>query len=67
MANILSTRNVTKRFGGLVAVDNFSVEIKENSISAVIGPNGAGTTTIIKILKGILKPTSGTFSIENVN
>lgn len=52
MANILSARNITKRFGGLVAVDNFSVEIKENSISAVIGPNGAGKTTFFNCITG---------------
>ena len=45
MEAILSTRNVTKRFGGLIAVDSFEIDVRENSISSVIGPNGAGKTT----------------------
>lgn len=52
MASILSAKNVTKRFGGLVAVNDFSVEIEENSISAVIGPNGAGKTTFFNCITG---------------
>jgi branched-chain amino acid transport system ATP-binding protein len=42
MSVILSTQKVTKRFGGLVAVNSFEINVKEKSISSVIGPNGAG-------------------------
>ncbi len=52
MTIILSARNVTKRFGGLVAVDAFNIEVKENSISSVIGPNGAGKTTFFNCITG---------------
>ncbi len=52
MASILNAHEVTKQFGGLVAVDKFSVEIEENSISAIIGPNGAGKTTFFNCITG---------------
>lgn len=52
MASILSARNITKSFGGLVAVDNLSIEIEESSISSIIGPNGAGKTTFFNCVTG---------------
>ena len=52
MASILSAKNVTKRFGGLVAVDNVDLEIEEKSIFAIIGPNGAGKTTFFNCVTG---------------
>ncbi len=59
MSIILSTRNVIKRFGGLVAVNSFEIEVKENSISSVIGPNGAGKTTFFNCITGFYTPTEG--------
>jgi len=56
---IYSATNVTKAFGGLVAVDNVTFDIPERSIVAIIGPNGAGKTTFFNILTGLYKPTSG--------
>lgn len=50
--SILETRNVTKRFGGLTAVDNVSVQIPEGSIYSIIGPNGAGKTTLFNCITG---------------
>ncbi len=64
MVNILSANNVTKRFGGLVAVNNFSVDIKENSISAVIGPNGAGKTTFFNLITGFYSLDEGSIIFE---
>jgi branched-chain amino acid transport system ATP-binding protein len=52
MASILSATGVTKRFGGLVAVDNVNVEIEEKSIHAIIGPNGAGKSTFFNCITG---------------
>lgn len=59
MTPILVSNNVTKNFGGLVAVNDFSVEIHENSISAVIGPNGAGKTTFFNCITGFYVVTEG--------
>lgn len=52
MASILSATGVTKRFGGLVAVDHVDIEIKEKSIHAIIGPNGAGKSTFFNCITG---------------
>ena len=59
MPSILSVRNVTKRFGGLVAVNSLSIEIPKNSISAVIGPNGAGKTTFFNCITGFYTADEG--------
>ncbi len=56
---ILETRAVTRRFGGLVAVDQVSIKIPRGSISSVIGPNGAGKTTLFNMIAGIYRPSSG--------
>ncbi|HET7467398.1 MAG TPA: ABC transporter ATP-binding protein [Candidatus Dormibacteraeota bacterium] len=57
--NVLVLHNVTKRFGGLVAVDDVSLSIKRGEIFALIGPNGAGKTTLFNNVTGLFKPTSG--------
>jgi len=59
MAPILIARGVTKRFGGLVAVNNLDFEIEEGSIASVIGPNGAGKTTFFNCITGFYTPEEG--------
>lgn len=59
----ITTRNLTKKFGSLVAVSDVDFDIETNRIQAVIGPNGAGKTTLISCITGRLEPTSG--SIEH--
>src|SRR5262245_14943436 len=59
MASILSAKGVTKRFGGLVAVDHVDIEIKEKSIHAIIGPNGAGKTTFFNCITGFYSIDEG--------
>ncbi len=59
MAPILSAKNITKRFGGLIAVNDLTVEIEEKAIYSVIGPNGAGKTTFFNCITGFYTPTSG--------
>ena len=56
---LLELHNVTKRFGGLVAVDNCSFGVEEGSITALIGPNGAGKTTAFNIISGLIPSDSG--------
>jgi branched-chain amino acid transport system ATP-binding protein len=57
--SILETRSVTKRFGGLSAVDNVSIQIPEGSIYSIIGPNGAGKTTLFNCITGFYPPDEG--------
>lgn len=54
---------VTKTFGRKVAVDHLSLELKSGEFFAVLGPNGAGKTTTIKMIAGLLKPTSGSIQV----
>ena len=56
---ILTTKRLTKQFGGLVAIDNLDLSVKENSIHSVIGPNGAGKTTLFNCITGFYKPEFG--------
>lgn len=64
MQTILSAQHVTKRFGGLVAVNRFDVDILENSISSIIGPNGAGKTTFFNCITGFYDPDEGEISFN---
>jgi neutral amino acid transport system ATP-binding protein len=64
---ILVADNVTRRFGGLTAVDVDHIEIPRNAITALIGPNGAGKTTLFNLLCGFDKPDSGTWSFDGKN
>jgi len=56
---VLSINNLTKMFGGLCAVNEFSGSLKANQIVGIIGPNGAGKTTILNMISGVYPPTSG--------
>ena len=59
MSTMLRLENVTKKFGGLTAVNNLSMEVKEHSIHALIGPNGSGKTTTTNMIEGVYPVTSG--------
>ncbi len=61
---LLSARHLTKRFGGLAAVNDVSVDLHRNHIHAVIGPNGAGKSTLTNLLSGDLPPTSGQITLN---
>jgi branched-chain amino acid transport system ATP-binding protein len=65
--NILETVGVTKRFGGLTAVNDVSFSIPRRSIVSIIGPNGAGKTTFFNILTGLYKPTLGSITFDGRN
>lgn len=60
----LQTKALTKRFGGLVAVNNVSFGLSRGEILGVIGPNGAGKTTFINLVSGIYLPTSGSIAFD---
>ena len=60
MSDILEARQITKQFGGLVAVSQIDFAIPEGAIVSLIGPNGAGKTTFFNVIAGLYKPTSGT-------
>jgi branched-chain amino acid transport system ATP-binding protein len=56
---LLSVREVSKRFGGLQAINGLSFDVARGSIKALIGPNGAGKTTLFNLISGVLEPDSG--------
>ncbi len=67
MSYILRAENVSKRFGGITAVNNVSVSIEKGSITALIGPNGAGKTTFLNLISGIFYPDKGKIFFENID
>ncbi|MGF7160996.1 branched-chain amino acid transport system ATP-binding protein [Rhodoligotrophos appendicifer] len=61
---LLQTRGLTKRFGGLVAVDGVDLDVKQGEIHALIGPNGAGKTTVLNLITRIYAATAGTITFD---
>ena len=64
MTTVLETKELERRFGKLLAVDDVSVSIDSNEVTSIIGPNGAGKTTFYNLLSGRLKPTGGTVHLR---
>ena len=62
--NLLHVENITMQFGGVVAVNNFSMDINKGEIVALIGPNGAGKTTAFNVITGVYAPTNGSVSFD---
>ena len=60
--NVLRVENATMQFGGVVAVNNLSLEVDQGEIVALIGPNGAGKTTAFNVITGVYQPTNGEIS-----
>src|SRR5881396_1285940 len=63
MPAAVEARELTKMYGDLVAVDRLSLEVQTGEVFAFLGPNGSGKTTTIRMLCGIITPTSGTGSV----
>lgn len=64
---MLSATQLTRRYGDIVAVDNVSFEINQGEIVGLLGHNGAGKTTVMKLLTGYIEPSSGSASVLNIN
>jgi len=64
MGVLLEVKNLTKKYSGLTAVNDFSFEIHRGEFVGLIGPNGAGKTTIFNLISGLVKPSSGTIRFD---
>ena len=64
LAPVLSLRGIRKRFGGIVAIREFSIDLHAGEIVALVGDNGAGKSTVIKIISGVFPPSSGDMAME---
>ena len=62
----IEINNLTKKFGDLAALDDVTVSLEQGQIVGLLGPNGSGKTTLIKILNGLLQPTSGSVTINGI-
>lgn len=63
--SLLKVKNLSIKFGGLVAVSNFELDVEEHDLVGLIGPNGAGKTTIFNMLTGVYQPTTGTIELDD--
>lgn len=63
--HILNVKDVTMQFGGVVAVDNLTLEVNQNEIVSLIGPNGAGKTTAFNVITGVYPPTNGMIQFKD--
>ena len=61
---LLEVRNVTRRFGGIVALDDVSFDVDEGEIVGLIGPNGAGKTTAFNVITRLYRPDAGELNFE---
>ena len=64
---LLELHNVTKKFSGLVAVDDFEMGIDKRELVGLIGPNGAGKSTLFNLITGVLRPTKGEIIFDEKN
>ena len=62
--SILVLTDLTKRFGGLVAVNDATLTVRKGTIHAIIGPNGAGKSTLLNLISGIHQPDGGTMTFD---
>ena len=64
MSEILRCENLSKRYGGILALNNVNLSVESGKIVGILGPNGSGKTTLIKLINGLLTPTSGEIYID---
>ena len=65
--NAIEVRNLTKVFSGRVLFENFSLNVKANTIHAIIGPNGSGKTTLLRLITGVYQPNAGKYAMQLEN
>ena len=63
----LELRNVTKRFGKIIALNDVSFSVDDGEFFVVVGPNGSGKTTLLRVIAGLVEPDSGEVDIDGVN
>jgi branched-chain amino acid transport system ATP-binding protein len=63
MTNALEISQLAKRFGGIVAVDNCTFDVRQGTLTGLIGPNGSGKTTVLNMVSGYVKPDAGTMTL----
>src|SRR5207248_5336256 len=61
---IILVKDLTKHYGGVVALDHMSLQVQRSTIHAIVGENGAGKSTLMKILAGVVRPESGTITLD---
>src|SRR5689334_7215646 len=64
---LLEVRNLTRRFDGVVAVSNLTLNVRQGEIKAVIGANGAGKTTLFNVIAGVTPPTAGSVTFAGLD
>ena len=64
MPTVLETEHLDKRFGGIVAASDISLQVEKGARHALIGPNGAGKTTLVNLLTGVLRPSAGRIRLD---
>jgi len=67
MSAVLSASGLSKRFGGIIATDNVSLNLEHGCRHALIGPNGAGKTTLVNLLTGLLEPSAGSITLNGAD
>ena len=67
MSDMITARGLVKKYGDVVALDGLDLTVPEGTVFGLLGPNGAGKTTAVRILTTLLKPDSGTATVDGID